>query len=436
MNGSIIEHCGMLKKNETHTMAKTKVIILGGGFAGLNAAKILGKTALDVWLIDKNNHHLFQPLLYEVATAALSPADIAVPIREILARHQNITVVMGEVISIDKEKRLVSLKNGECIGFDYLIIALGSRTAYYGHEDWEPFAPGLKNLMDAQKIREQILISFEKAERCSNRSQAAEYLNFVIIGGGPRGAEMAGAIAEVAYQAMARNFRHIDPAHANIFLIERLPRILSSFPESLSKKARTYLESMHVRVMTDASVVAIDGKGVTVNETRIAAPNIFWLAGDQGLSVFKTLGVLCDRQGRVIVDPDLSISGHPEIFVIGDAASATDQRGTPLPAMASVAIQQGRYVGRIIARRLEKKDRPPFHYFDKGMLTVIGKTKGIGSFKNFQFSGFFAWTVWGLVHLFYLMGFRNRLSVFLEWIFSFFTNKRYDRVIYRSIDDR
>ncbi len=425
-----------LEKNERGLrMASTKVIILGGGFAGLNIAKSLGNTPFDVWLIDKTNHHLFQPLLYEVATAALSPADIAVPIREILARYKNINVLMGEIVSIDKDKRIVSLRNGEFIGFDYLIIALGSQSSYYGHDDWKDFSLGLKNLDDALKIREQILLSFEKAERCDNRSKASEHLNFVIIGGGPKGTEMAGAIAEIADKTMIHNFRHIDPAQAKIFLIERLPRILSSFPEPLSRKAHVYLEKLNVRIMTEAQVSQISKQGVLIDNTYIPTQNVFWLAGDTASPILQTLGVPLDRQGRVIVDSDLSISGHPEIFVIGDAASVQDPLGVALPAVAPVAIQQGKYLGKILKHHQERKNRNPFHYNDKGMLAVIGKTKGIGTFRNFQFSGFFAWTIWGFVHLLFLTGFRNRLSVLLQWLFSFITNKRGARLIYRSIDE-
>ena len=416
-------------------MDNRKVIILGGGFAGLAVAKSLCNTPLDVWLVDKNNHHLFQPLLYEAATAALSPSDIATPIREILSRCQNATVLMGDVVSINKDERIIELQNKERIGFDYLVIAMGSNTNYHGHNEWEKFAPGLKSLKDALKIREQILISYEKAERCVSLSAASEHLNFVIIGGGPRGVEMAGAIAQIAYQTMIRNFRHIDFAAAKIYLIERTPRILNSFPEKLSRKANSYLEKLGIRVITNAAVTEITAKGVKVDQTFIPSRNVFWLAGDVGSPVLKTLNVPLDSQGRVIVDSDLSIAGHPEIFVVGDAASVQGPNGSPVPAAAPAAMQQGRYVGSILKRRLEKKDRKPFCYTDKGMLIAIRKTKGIGIIKNIQLSGFLAWIIWALVHLFYLNGLHNRIFVLIKWLFSFFTDKRSARLIYGSIDE-
>ncbi|MBF8263192.1 MAG: ndh [Parachlamydiales bacterium] len=425
-------------------MAATKVIILGGGFAGLSAAKVLGKSTFDVWLIDRANHHLFQPLLYEVATAALSPADIATPIREILSKYKNINVLMGEVISIDKENRIIALRNGEKIGYDFLIIALGARHSYFGQNEWEKNAPGLKTLADALKIREKILISFEKAERCGNQSLALQYLNFVIVGGGPTGVEMAGAIAEIATNSLIQNFRHIDPSQAKIFLIEGLPIILSSFPEELSQKAQRYLEKMGVQVMTNRRVSDITDQGVSIGDPLknsflkegdsssklfIPSQNIIWAAGDQASPILKTLSTPLDRRGRVLVDPDLSIPHHPEIFVIGDAASRQ------LPATAAVANQQGRYVGKLLLSHQKKTERAPFRYLDIGMLAAIGKTKAIGSYKNFRFSGFFAWMIWGFVHVAYLEGFRNRLSVLMQWFFSFFTGQRDARLIYRSIDE-
>lgn len=414
----------------------TKVVILGGGFAGLNAAKKLGNTKLDVWLIDKTNHHLFQPLLYQVASAALAPGDIAMPIREILSRYSNITVLMGEITSIDKEGKKVTFRNGEELGFDYLMIALGARHSYFGNESWEKFAPGLKTLVDALKIRERILISFEKAERSDSINNAQKYLNFLIVGGGPTGVEMAGAIAEIAYETMLKNFRRIDTTKTRIYLVEGSPHILPSFPESLCRKATTILERFGVKVIVNQRVTAISKDGVTVGEMFIASENVFWAAGNQASPVLKTLNVPLDRQGRVIVEKDLSISGYPNIFVLGDAACAMDQKTkAPFPALASVAIQQGRYVADQVRYLRDKKSRRPFRYFDKGTMATIGKTKAIGVFWGIKFSGLIAWLGWCFVHILYLVGFRNRISVLTQWLFSHLANQRGSRLINRSIDE-
>ena len=413
-------------------MAQTKVLILGGGFGGLNAAKALGNAKLDVWLIDKTNHHLFQPLLYQVASAALSPGDIAVPIREILSAYENITVIMGEVTKIDKENNLVVLRNGDHIGFEYLIVALGARHSYFGHDEWEKFAPGLKTLNDALQIRERILISFEKAERCDSISEAKKYLNFVIIGGGPTGVEMAGAIAEIAYETMLKNFRRIDVTKTKIYLIEGSPHILPVYPERLSEKAKMYLERYGVNVITGKRVTNVTSEGVMVENTFINAQNILWAAGNQASPLLQTLDIPLDRQGRAIVEADLTIPDHPNIFVIGDSACAMDKKGKPLPGLAPVAVQQGRYVAMLLRKRMPKIERPPFRYLDKGTMATIGKTKAIGTFGKIQFSGFIAWLAWCFVHILYLIGFRNRFTVLLQWLFSYFTSRRGARLIYRS----
>lgn len=416
-------------------MASAKVIILGGGFAGINAAKALGNSNFDVWLIDKTNHHLFQPLLYQVASAALSPGDIAIPIREILKPYPNVTVIMGEVIQIEKDKRQIVLRNGDTLEYDYLIVALGARHSYFGNDQWEPFAPGLKTLVDALKIRERILLSFEKAERCDSITEARKYLNFVIIGGGPTGVEMAGAISEIAYHTMLKDFRRIDTSKTKIHLIEGSPHILPMFPEPLSIKAEKYLAHFGVNVITGKRVINIGKDGVSVEGMTIPAENIVWAAGNQASPVLKTLNVPLDRQGRVNVGPDLSIPDHPEVFVIGDAACTMDKTGKPLPALAPVAVQQGRYVAHILRRKLTKENRPPFVYFDKGTMATIGKTKAIGTFGKFQFSGFFAWLGWCFVHILYLIGFRNRMMVLVHWLFAYFGSERGARLINRSIDE-
>jgi len=415
-------------------MAYTKVLILGGGFAGLNAAKALGNTKFDVWLIDKTNHHLFQPLLYQVASAALSPGDIAVPIREILSAYENVTVLMGQVERIEKEKREVVLQNGDRVGYEYLIVALGARHSYFGNDAWEEFAPGLKTLPDALRIRERILLSFEKAERCDSISEAKKYLNFVIIGGGPTGVEMAGAIAEIAYETMLKNFRRIDVTKTKIYLVEGSSHILPVYPEKLSEKAQKYLEHFGVHVITGKRVTNVTKEGVTVENLFIPCENILWAAGNQASPILKTLDVPLDKQGRVVVDPDLSVPGFPEIFVLGDAAYALDRKGKPLPALAPVAVQQGRYVAYLLRKRLPKSERPAFDYFDKGTMATIGKTKAIGMFGKLQFSGFVAWLAWCFVHILYLIGFRNRLIVLTRWLMSYFSSQRGARLINRSIE--
>jgi NADH dehydrogenase len=417
-------------------MTVTKVVILGGGFGGINAAKALGNSKYDVLLIDKTNHHLFQPLLYQVASASLSPADIAVPIREILSSYSNITVLMGEITSIDKDKKLISLRNGDTVGYEYLIIALGARHSYYGHDDWEKFAPGLKTLSDALQIRERILMSFEIAERCDSISEAEKYLNFVIIGGGPTGVEMAGAIAEIAYETMLKNFRRIDTSKTKIYLIEGSPHILPAYPDTLASHAQKYLERYGVHVMAGKRVTAVSENGVTVDGAIIPTRNIVWAAGNQASSILRSLDVPLDKQGRAIVGPDLTIPGHPEVFVIGDAACAKDKKGDFLPGLAPVAVQQGRYVAKMLRRRIPFEDRPPFKYLDKGTMATVGKTKAVGQFGKVQFHGFIAWLGWCFVHILYLIGFRNRLIVLTQWLFSYFSPQRGARLIHQSLDEK
>jgi NADH dehydrogenase len=416
-------------------MANTKVVIIGGGFAGINAAKAFGNTKFDVWLIDKTNHHLFQPLLYQVATAALSPADIAVPIREILSPYANITVLMGEVVEVDKEKKEIVLRNQDRVGYEYLIIAVGARHSYFGNEQWEVLAPGLKTLSDALKIRERILISFEKAERADSITEAKKYLNFVIIGGGPTGVEMAGAIAEISHQTMLKDFRRIDPSKTKIYLVEGSPHILPIYPKKLSLKAQHYLEGFGVNVITGKRVTGVSKDGVTIEGLFIPTENILWAAGNQASPMLKTLNVPLDKQGRAIVEADLTIPDHPEVFVLGDAASAMDKNGKPLPALASVAIQEGRYVAEILRKKLPKPNRPPFSYFDKGSMATIGKTKAICVFGKFAFAGLFAWLAWCFVHILYLINFRNRFAVLSQWLFFYFSSQRGARLINRPIDE-
>jgi NADH:ubiquinone reductase (H+-translocating) len=415
-------------------MAYTRVVIIGGGFGGLSAARALKKAKLDVLLIDKTNHHLFQPLLYEVATAALSPGDIATPLREIVRHQDNATVIMGEVVKIDTSHKELTMAGGDLIGYDYLIVSIGARHSYFGKDEWEAYAPGLKTISDALKVREQILISFEKAERLDSISEAAKYLNFVVIGGGPTGVEMAGAIAEIAYKTMFKNFRRINPKNAKIYLIEALPGILPMYPEKLSKRAMITLEKMGVKVLTGQKVTDVNDRGVQIGELFIESKNIIWAAGNQVSPLLKSLGAPLDRAGRAIVGPDLSIPDHPEVFVIGDAASVAGKEGKPLPGVAPVAMQEGRYIAKIIKRGQPKETRLPFAYFDKGSMATIGKAKAIALFGSLQLSGFIAWLIWAFVHIMFLIGFRNRLGVMLEWGTTMLTGQRGVRLITRSLE--
>ncbi|MCB1109901.1 MAG: NAD(P)/FAD-dependent oxidoreductase [Chlamydiia bacterium] len=416
-------------------MIYTRVVVIGGGFGGLNCVKTLSRANLDVLLIDKKNHHLFQPLLYQVATAALSPADIATPLREVLASQNNATVLMGTVESIEEEKRELLLANGDHIPYDYLVIATGARHSYFGNDQWEPLAPGLKTVTDALKIRERVLISFEKAERMDSIHEAEKYLNFVIIGAGPTGVEMAGAIAEIAHKTMFRNFRRINPEKSKIYLVEGAPRVLPPFPQKLSERACKDLEKMGVRVLTEKMVTNVTEEGVQVGEDFIEARNIIWAAGNVASPLLKTLDIPLDRQGRAVVEPDLSVPDNPEIFVIGDAACTMGKDGKPLPAVAPTAIQQGRYVGKLIRRQVPKDKRRPFKYFDKGGLATIGKNKAVGYFKGVHLKGLMAWLAWGFIHIFYLVSYRSQFAVMLDWVFHYMTGVRGARLIHKSIDD-
>ncbi|MGD2169776.1 MAG: NAD(P)/FAD-dependent oxidoreductase [Chlamydiota bacterium] len=415
-------------------MSYTRVVIIGGGFGGLNAAKSLGNSNLDVLLVDKTNHHLFQPLLYQVASAALSPADIATPIREILKPFSNETVVMGHVVKIEKEKKQIQLANGDTISYDFLIVAIGAHHSYFGHDEWQANAPGLKTLVDALKIRERILLSFEKAERSDSISEARKYLNFVIIGAGPTGVELAGAIAEIAHETMLKNFRRIDPTKTKVFLVEAAPHILPQYPEKLANKAKSFLEKFKVKVLDGKAVVDVTSEGVQVGDQFIETKNVIWAAGNKAPELLKTLDVPLDKQCRVIVEEDLSIPNHPEVFVIGDAAKAQDKKGNPLPGLAPVAIQQGRYVANIIKKNISKSQRKPFRYFDKGTVATIGKTKAVGMFGKFKFSGFFAWIGWCFIHIAYLITFRSRIIVLIQWFFAYLSGQRGARLINKPLD--
>jgi len=416
-------------------MPYTRVIIVGGGFGGLNAAKSLAKANVDVLLFDKTNHHVFQPLLYQVATAALSPGNIAVPIREVVRFQENTSVVMANALTVDKDQQQVLLSDGEVFNYDYLILAPGGSHSYFGHDDWEGNAPGLKTVKDALRIREKILLAFELAERCDSISESAKYLRFVIIGGGPTGVEMSGAIAEICRKTMFKNFRKIKPEQSQIYLIEGMSQILPSYPPHLANIARRDLEKLGVKVFTGSIVTSVTAQGVYIGNKLIESNTVIWAAGNQASPLLKTLDAPLDRQGRVIVEKDLSLAGYPDLFVIGDAALVVDDKGAILPGIAPVAIQQARYVAQIIKKGIPKEKRQAFRYFDKGTMATIGKAKAVAVVGKLQFSGFLAWLAWGLIHILYLISFSNRLLVITQWFFWYLTGKRNVRVISNPINE-
>lgn len=415
-------------------MVTAKIVVIGGGFGGLNVVKALKEAPVEILLIDKTNHHLFQPLLYEVATAAISPGQIATPLREILRDQKNTTVIMAEVVQIDKRAKQITLADGDKIDFDYLVLSIGARHSYFGKNEWEIFAPGLKTIGDALKIRENILISFEKAERLACLSGVAKPLNFVIIGGGPTGVEMAGSIGEIANKTLTKNFRSIQPEKAQIYLVEALPQILPMFPSKLADSAIAMLEHLGVTVLRGKKVTEISAKGVQIEDRFIESENIIWAAGNQVSDLLKSLDTPLDRAGRVIVQPDLSIPDHPNVFVIGDAACLMTKEGKPLPGVAPVAMQEGKYIATLIKESLPSEKRIPFSYFDKGSMATIGKAKAIVLLKKLQLSGFFAWLIWAFIHILFLIGFRNRVGVMFEWATALFTGDRGVRLITKPVN--
>jgi NADH dehydrogenase len=406
-----------------------RVVIVGAGFGGLTAAHALNGKAVQVVVIDRRNHHLFQPLLYQVATAGLSPADIATPIRSILHRQRNAKVFLGEVAGVDKQARHV-LGHDRRVPYDFLIIATGARHAYFGHDEWEPFAPGLKSVENATALRRQILVAFEKAEISEDPVERGWLGNFVVIGGGPTGVELSGAIAELAKRALSKDFHNIDPRHARIILVEAGPRLLASFPEKLSERAKKALERLGVEVRLGTPVSSCDARGVTIGGERIDAATIIWAAGVAASPAAQWLEAEKDRAGRVIVAPDFSLPGNPEIFVIGDTALAKNSSGRPLPGVAAVAKQEAHYVVKTILARIAGKPAPgPFRYKDLGNLATIGRRAAVADFGWLRLSGFPAWLVWSMVHIFFLIGFRNRMVVSLNWLISYFTFGRGARLI-------
>ncbi len=406
---------------------RPRVVIVGAGFGGLSAVKRLARSPFDVTVVDRHNYHLFQPLLYQVATAALSPGDIAAPIRGVLRSQRNASVILSRVSGVDLARKEV-IAEGRRIPFDYLILATGAEHAYFGH-DWASFAPGLKTIDDATYLRRRILLAFERAETEPDPQERRRLLNFVVVGGGPTGVEMAGAIAELAKRALASDFRSIDPRSARIILLEAGPRLLPSFDPSLSDKAQRSLEQLGVEVRVGSGVTDCDCASVAIGPERIETRTIVWAAGVKASPAAEWLAVASDRAGRVKVNADLSVPGHPNIFVIGDAAAAVGADGNPLPGVAPVAKQQGRYVADVLIARAEGKTLPPFHYRDFGSLATIGRKRAVAQMGAFKLSGFFAWLLWSVAHIYFLIGFRNRAAVALHWLWNYLTFQRGTRLI-------
>lgn len=405
------------------------VLIIGGGFAGLNAAKRLGGApGIKVTLVDRTNHHLFQPLLYQVAMAGLSPADIAAPIRTMLSRYRNIRVLQGEVRSLDLDRQVVVADFGE-VAFNYLILACGARHSYFGHDQWEEHAPGLKNLAQATEIRRRVLSAYEEAERSDRADERKAFLTFVIVGGGPTGVELAGAIGEMSRFTLAKDFRNIDATLARVFLLEAGPRILPMFSAQQAARATRDLEHLGVQVWTNSTVTNIDAGGVEIGDERIRAATVLWAAGVKASSLGQAAGLDVDRQGRVIVGPDLSVQGNKNVFVAGDQACFTYRTGKPLPGTAPVAMQQGRYLARTIRRELAGKPREPFCFADKGQMATIGRSRAIVEIGRLKLRGFLAWMLWLVVHIYYLTGFENRMLVVLQWAWSYISFRRGARLI-------
>jgi NADH dehydrogenase len=409
---------------------RPRVVILGAGFGGLSAAKALRNAACDVTVIDRRNYHLFQPLLYQVATAALSPAEIASPIRSILSRQKNARVLMAKVAGIDPTRKAVRLEDGRDEPYDMLVVATGARHAYFGHDDWATFAPGLKKIDDATDIRRRILLAFERAETTGDDAERKALLTFVVIGGGATGVEMAGAIAEVAHWALADEFRVIDPTQARVILVEAGPRLLPAFPESLSEHARKALEKLGVEVHLGRAVERCDEAGIVYGGERLAARTIVWGAGVQASPAAKWLGAEKDRAGRVLVGKDLTAPGHPDIFVVGDTAAVLDDKGQPVPGIAPAAKQMGAYAARVIAARLAGSEPPgPFRYRHAGSLATIGRSAAIADFGWLKVTGWIAWWLWGIAHIYFLIDFRSRFIVAMQWFWSYLTFRRGARLI-------
>jgi NADH dehydrogenase len=406
---------------------RRRVLILGGGFAGLHAARGLSRAPVDIWLVDRRNHHVFQPLLYQVATASLSSIEIASPLRRIFRRQRNVEVRLGDAEAVLVDARRVRFADGE-LPYDHLVIATGATHGYFGHSDWERFAPGLKTIEDALEIRRRILLAYERAENETDEAAQRAWLTFVIVGAGPTGVELAGALAEIARRTLVGDFRRIDPRRSRVVLVEGEKRVLPGFPADLSAHAQSQLERLGVEVRTGVHATAIDASGVLLGAERLPARTVLWAAGVAASPLARTLGVPLDRAGRVLVEPDLSVPGHPEIQVVGDLA-ALAQDGRPIPGVAQAAIQEGRHAARNIERALRGQPALPFRYHDPGTLATIGRRAAVAELGRLHLWGFPAWVAWLTVHLYFLVGFRNRLIVLFEWALAYFTNQRSARLI-------
>src|ERR1017187_7153594 len=425
-----------MKGKITSGKATHRVVIVGAGFGGLNAAQSLAGADVKITVIEQKNYHTFQPLLYQVATAGLSPGEIAAPIRSILRRHKNVEVLMAEVTGFDLERHVVQTADHE-VPYDFLIVAAGASHAYFGHDEWETLAPGLKTIEDALEIRRRVLLAFELAERQASAGESPDPLNFVVVGAGPTGVELAGTLAEICRHALAHDFRSIDPRRTHIHLIEGGAHVLPAYPEDLSRSALEQLQRLGVDVLTSTIVTQIRPGAIYMGETRMNAAVVLWAAGVAASVLGKKLGVPVDRAGRVLVQPDLSIANHPDVFVIGDLAALKDASGKMLPGIAPVAILEGRFVAKLIRREIELGRTSPaqpvqrelFHYWDKGSLATIGRAAAVAQFGSIHISGFMAWLAWLFVHILFLIGFRNRVLVFIQWAWSYFTYERGARLI-------
>jgi NADH dehydrogenase len=411
-------------------ITRPRVVIVGGGFGGLTAARVFRNARVELTVIDKTNHHLFQPLLYQVATASLAPSDITAPIRWLLRRQSNTLVLLGEVCEIDVERKIVRFEpEHRDVPYDYLILAPGSRHAYFGHDEWEPMAPGLKTIDDGREIRRRFLLAFERAEKSQDPAQQAAYLTFVVVGGGPTGVELSGAFPLIAKKALRRDFRRIDTERTRVVLLEGGPRILPSFPENLAEYAHRALTELGVEVHTSSIVTKIEPGTVYVGDERIETKTIFWAAGNAASPLGRFLGVPLDGVGRVLVEPDLSIPGHPEIFVVGDLAAVKREDGRLVPGVAPAANQEGKLAARNVRRLIRGEETKPFRYRNKGDLATIGRSRAIADFGKVQITGRPAWLLWLVVHIMYLVGFRNRISVLIQWAYAYFTYQRGVRLI-------
>jgi NADH dehydrogenase len=414
---------------------RPRVVVIGAGFAGLNAVRGLARADADVTVVDASNHHLFQPLLYQVATAALSPADVASPVRKILRRQRNARVLFARARGVDLDRRVVQVEPGDDVPYDVLIVAVGLETTWFGHDAWRSLAPGLKTLGDALDVRRRVLLAFERAERETDEDRRRALLTFVLVGAGPTGVEMAGALAEIARHTLVRDFRAFDPRTARIVLIEGRERVLPEMTPESSAAARADLRRLGVEVITGSRVETIDADGVVAGGARIAARTVVWAAGVRGVPLLATLGTECTRDGRVVVESDCSLPGRPEVFVIGDGAAVRREDGAWVPAMAPPAIQMGRQTARNVRRRMRGRPTKPFRYRDKGTLATVGRSRAVAEIGAVRVRGSLAWALWVVVHVFHLIGFRNRFAVLFEWAWAWVTNQRGARILVEGAAD-